>query len=480
MSFVEVDKAGLASVLARRGVEFVIYELLQNAFDEDGVTKVTVIIEDLGRGWAAVQVEDDSPFGFRDLSHAYTLFAESYKKGTAVKRGRYNMGDKLVVALCRRATITTTSGRVVWEGNERHRDSRSKTERGSVFVGELKADREGQAKMHEAVRTVFCPEHIELMLNGEPVPNRKPVKVVSDVNLPTEIGEELRRTRRNTTLTLYPVEPGGVARIYEMGIPVVEIECAWSIDVGQKVPLNMDRDNVTPSFLREARAKALNAMHEELPPEHAAAPWVSEALGSKEIEDDAVRAIVVARHGDKAVIADPSDREAEGLSSMRGFQVIHGGSYSGAQWDRIKAAAALLPAGQVNPSPKPFHIGGEPLKTLPRSEWNVAHECLASYAQALARDLLQSSVEVTLANDREWRFGGAYRRGHLTISIVGRSHWFSNGLHSFRDHIVEIDRLLIHEYAHHNVSNHLSEEFHEECCKLGARLAAALRAGKLS
>lgn len=479
MSFVEVDKAGLANVLARRGPEFVIYELLQNAFDEDGVTEVGVEIEDLGHGFARVVVTDDAPFGFANLSHAYTLFAESYKKGTVVKRGRYNMGDKLVVALCRRASIVTTSGAVIWEG-EKRRSGRERTERGSVFTGELKANAEAQQKMRAAVQAVVCPGRIELKLNGEPVRQRAVLKTLENVSLPTEIGEDLRRTRRATTLALYAVPSGGQARIYEMGIPVVEIDCAWDVDVGQKVPLNMDRDNVTPAFLREVRAKVLNEMHQELPAEHAAAPWVSEALGSKEIEPDAVRAVIVARHGDKAVIADPSDREAEGLSAMRGFQVIHGGVYSKDQWAKIREAGALLPAGQVNPSPKPFHVGGEPLKTLPESEWNDAHHALVSYARAVARELLKRSVEVTLANDRGWGFSGAYGRGRLTISIVGRNGWFGNGVFGFREHLAEIDRLLIHEYAHETVSNHLSEEFHEECCKLGAQLAQALRSGKLS
>jgi predicted metal-dependent hydrolase len=33
-----------------------------------------------------------------------------------------------------------------------------------------------------------------------------------------------------------------------------------------------------------------------------------------------------------------------------------------------------------------------------------------------------------------------------------------------------IDELLIHELAHLTVSDHLSDAFHTECCRLGARL----------
>lgn len=37
-------------------------------------------------------VVDDAPLGFANLSHAYTIFAESKKKGDPGKRGRFNMG----------------------------------------------------------------------------------------------------------------------------------------------------------------------------------------------------------------------------------------------------------------------------------------------------------------------------------------------------------------------------------------------------
>jgi hypothetical protein len=38
----EVDRQGLARLLERKGKEFVLYELVQNAWDEPGVRLVTV------------------------------------------------------------------------------------------------------------------------------------------------------------------------------------------------------------------------------------------------------------------------------------------------------------------------------------------------------------------------------------------------------------------------------------------------------
>ena len=57
----EVDKQGLAKILERKGKEFVVFELLQNSWDEPGVTKVGVSLEYRGRNKARLVVEDDAP-----------------------------------------------------------------------------------------------------------------------------------------------------------------------------------------------------------------------------------------------------------------------------------------------------------------------------------------------------------------------------------------------------------------------------------
>ena len=52
----EVDKAGLGRVLARRGIEFAALELIQNAFDEAGVSSVFVRLDRAGRGKHTLKV----------------------------------------------------------------------------------------------------------------------------------------------------------------------------------------------------------------------------------------------------------------------------------------------------------------------------------------------------------------------------------------------------------------------------------------
>ncbi len=95
-SWFEVDKNGLAKILERKGKVFAFYELISNAWDTNA-TEVKVIAVSVGRGKVQLTVEDDDPQGFAFLSHAFTLFAESSKKGDAELRGRFNLGEKVRV-----------------------------------------------------------------------------------------------------------------------------------------------------------------------------------------------------------------------------------------------------------------------------------------------------------------------------------------------------------------------------------------------
>ena len=50
----EVDKDGLAQILERKGKEFALFELVQNAWDEPGVAHVCIDLSPSGRGKARV------------------------------------------------------------------------------------------------------------------------------------------------------------------------------------------------------------------------------------------------------------------------------------------------------------------------------------------------------------------------------------------------------------------------------------------
>ncbi len=115
----DVDRVGLGRQAEQHSKGRLIGELVQNALDEVGVTTINITLASVpGRPLADLTVADDSPEGFKDLSHAYTLFANSYKRDNPEQRGQYNFGEKLVLAVCDGASISTTTGTVVFDPTE--------------------------------------------------------------------------------------------------------------------------------------------------------------------------------------------------------------------------------------------------------------------------------------------------------------------------------------------------------------------------
>lgn len=466
----EVDKEGLARLLKRRGIEFAVFELIQNAWDElstEVLVSLTFEKKAHGRGFCLLTVEDDNPNGFDDLRHAFTLFADSKKKTDPEKRGRFNLGEKLVLALAEKATIATTTGTVLFKGTGRSLTHDCRVTGSEVSVL-LPMSMEERDRVCREVDRLIPPPEIMTIFNGVPLKHREIVAEFK-VALQTDVADAegyLRRTTRTTAVRVYEPREGEVGTLYELGIPVVETGDRWHYDVQQKVPLNLDRDNVPPSYLRTLRTFAFNALHEKTTAEDCNAAWVRDALTDERVTEEAVKSAVEQRFGKKVVAFDPSDPEANKLAMSKGYTVVYGKQMSKAEWGNVKKAGLISPAGVVTPSPKPFSEDGVPLKLMSEENWTKGMREVAAYARQLAKALLGTDIKVRIANDFGWHFGAAYGLGSpltLNYARLGK-HFFENGI---TDEVVE---LLIHEFGHHYSSDHLSSEYHKALCRLGAKI----------
>lgn len=462
----EVDKDGLARLLERRGKSWVVFELIQNSWDEGGATRVDVTLAPvMGRPLAQLKVEDDSPEGFRDLTHAYTLFAESYKKGNVKQRGRFNLGEKLVLALCESADIVSTRGGVRFTQDGRQ-SLRRRRERGTVFEAVIRMTREELARVERDVLLLIPPSATVTTFNGQRITNREPVASTAG-ELTTEVAGldgVLRRLKRVAPVLCYRVEEGEVGTVYEMGIPVAETDDGFHVNIGQKVPLNMERDALPESYLRDVRALILNATAHLLNPEESAKPWVGDALADKSVSPEAVRQVVTLRYGENRVGYDPSDTEANRRAVAEGHVIIHGGAFSAEQWENIKGAGAVTPAGQKFPTPKPFGPNGEPLQTLPLDDWTADHLNFAEFARRMSEVTIRRAVTVQFVLNEMWNSAGAF--GPDCVLYVSNARF----LETVGKAEQALD-FLTHEFGHVEGDDHLSTKYHGWLTKIAARLA---------
>ena len=475
----DVDRDGLAKLCERRGRGFVVHEVLANALDT-GAKHIHVLIRALPGGRTAeFMVTDDDPDGFADLTEAYTLFAESRRKGFAEKRGRFGLGEKLVLALCREATISSTKGAVRFDRDGRHA-IRDRRQSGSAFSAIVTAGPSEVDDMIRAARAVLIPEDVAVSLStsqgdaGEALPYRWPMRVV-EATLQTEIADDkgvLRRSERKAKIEIHEPAPGEKAAIYEMGVPVVETGDRWSANVLQKVPLTVERDNVLPSYLRDIRAVVLNAMAAHLTPDDASESWVAAAIEDEVILPEAVKLALTARFGEKRVVSDPSDREAEYRAKGAGYTVIPPGAFSKAAWQNVRAAQGALPAGRLFPTQRDGAADSEhgPRSTIPEADWTDGMRAVQCHVVALGERILGKKVAVAISNDGQWNVLATWSKAFALLTFnaaqLGKK-WFD-----CRNRRA-INELILHEFAHDAAGgeNHLADAYHDAAFHLGAELA---------
>lgn len=460
MTWFDVSKDGLSKIVVRRGSHWILGELLQNAWDAPGVSKVVVNVTPVGRNRTEIVVEDDSPVGFDDLSHAFTLFAESGKKADPSLRGRFNLGEKLVLALCDEAEIVTTKGTVSFspKGRRRLRHARA---RGTSFRGVLRLNSVQAEEAIRAVRRFITPDGVTTIVNGVELRRRVPLMRFSCV-LPTEIADEegvLKRTRRKVEVSLYRPPAGESGTVFEMGIPVSETGDLFDVDIGQKVPLSLERDTLLPSFLRDLRVAIVNNALDLIDDSELASEWVGEALGAEGIDLDAVGKIITRRFGQQVVSFDVRDREANDRAVSAGYVVLHGRSFSKAQWANVKASGIVKPAGRVMPTHNAFGRNRrEPEYVTP----TPAMRRFAAFVKELARAI--ADVEIDVEFLKSFNAIAAYggRMMVFNVSYLG-SEWFEGPLRP------EQTSVVIHELAHEFELNHLSSRYHDALTRLAGK-----------
>ena len=315
--------------------------------------------------------------------------------------------------------------------------------------------------MVAAVKLVIAP--IRTFFNGVEVPTRQILHEFT-TTLATEIADEngiCRSRQHKPAVRLYRLLEGEKPMLYEMGMPVVEIDGKWHVDVQQKVPLNIERDNVTPSYLRAVRVAIVNEMKDFLSEEDAAAAWVADALAS-EINPTAVETVIKKRFGEKAVLYDGSDIGSNRECAAKDIPVIQRRTFTPEQ--RANVSKVLQKAGDVCPTDKYFNY-----EVIPPDQLTAPQARFKKFILEVAPLMLDHKLEeVEFIGDDD-------------LDIYGCTKWLKTERYVFTVNVAFHDvedwrrnyDLLIHELAHHAVqrNDHLFEEFWRATSDMGARLA---------
>ena len=465
MGWFEVDKGGLRQLLEGKDKSFILRELIQNSWDEPDVTQCKVTLFKIrGKRIARLRVEDDAPEGFYDLTHAFTLFANTRKRKDVKKRGRFNLGEKQVLAMCREAKITTTTGGVEFLENGKKKMLRKRRESGSVFEAKIPMTDAEYRNCCHAVKTFIPPIGMETIFNEEEIEVRT-VKAVVEATLQTEFENEkgeYRTTRRKTLIEIYEPREDEKAMIYEMGLPIIETGDKWHYNILQRVPMTADRDNVKPAFLQDVRAEVANAMRDEIEEDDAGSPWVRDAASDDRIKPETVNRIADKRWGEKRVVCAPGDSHGREQALARGYHIVAPGEMSAEEWEHMREADAVPAASKL--FPQEFVNG----KEIPESKWTEGQHTIANLARFISKQALGFEVTVRIVESPKATVAAQYGNKCLTFNLskLGK-RWFVYKDGSNWERVIE---LIIHELGH-QYGSHLTQQYYDGLCKIGTKLA---------
>jgi hypothetical protein len=318
------------------------------------------------------------------------------------------------------------------------------------------------------------PAGISVGINLRNLPARKmqgsfhcklPTRILGSDGMPAP-------STRETIVKVWEVLEGEDAHIYELGIPVVSFApqdgMKWHVDVGQKVPLNKDRDNVTPAFKSLLLVEVLNHLHEQVMKEDVTANWVVEAASQPQATKEATQHVLDEAYGKNRVAASVTDPEANNKAVANGYTVIPSRGMTPGMRENAKVFGLLPVSHDLFRTPKPFSNdpNAPPVEVIDENEWSGGMKGVAAYSKFLARELMGRDIVVYHVKELGEGSRAAYGpSGILYFSLkgLGRS-WFMPPEEE------KVDALVVHEFGHEYEANHLSEQYHKALCKLAARL----------
>ena len=434
----EISAEGMKLLHQNRPLWQLVKELVANAWDEPTADTCWVDISH-DAGIITVEVTDNGQ-GFSDISDAYTLMAPSAKTTNAQMRGRFNIGEKEIISISHHAEVRTGNKLISFppEGGFIVSDSVN-GETSIICHIEVDPEDAGRivAETVEALQLFLSPLGQNYYVNGRGMGKRIPARSTR-ANLPTILatgpGEPLKMIPNSgTDIDIYDVRPA-TGRIFEMGIPIQEVDMPFDVNIMQKVPMPPNRDVVSSSYLQDVYAEVLKVTS-DLDIDFGEA-WVTKAVEDTRTPNNVVKVVMDNKLGSNAMLYT-NDRQANEDAFDHGKNLIAPTSLSKAERERYRDV------GLGSASMYTREAGGADATPYRRANVTTEMEDVASMAKTLAKRLLDRTITVEFVSDPKFGASADYGSGHMRFDV------FSLGVQWFElSNETEQIELIMHELAH--------------------------------
>ena len=353
-----VSESGMRELNSSREPWDLVKELIQNAWDEVPLaTECRVIVKPQPDGSTTlVTVEDDGP-GFSDIADAYTLMGHTKKRLNPTQRGRFNIGEKDVISVAIKAVIETAHKTVTFPPDGSRTVADNSRRQGTLVSVLMPWNPDQSRELVDRLQRFRCTNKCRLFVNDREVPPR-PAAEIRSISLPTvkqDGPNQPMRTQPRTTEIHLIEPPAGSSEqwLYEMGIPVLTIDCPWDVDVMQKIPMSQQRDAASEAYLNRIYAEVLNAGHQRLEPDEFGAQWVKRAIEHPQVTSPALKATLKGRYGSDRVVFKTLDGDANARADQAGYGVADPGGLSKKEIGAFRKHAGVKDSDVVFPTPPP-------------------------------------------------------------------------------------------------------------------------------
>ena len=457
-----VDTLGMRQLHQNRQPEQLVKELVQNVFDE-AATRCSVRVQ-VEKDGVRVVVEDDGP-GFRDIRDAYTLMGDTPKRMDPERRGRFNMGEKEILSIALWASIETTGTTVEFPETGGRLLRKNRRQRGTRVTAMMPWGEEEAERLTRRIRMIRPPGEMDYRVNRKQVQREKELRIHS-VILNTIIqetpGSPMRPTQRRTDIHILPAREG-TGWIYEMGIPIQEVELSYSVDVMQKVPMPPNRDTVSESYLKKIYTEVLNAMHGEMEPEQFSENWVRIGVENQGIREEPVKSVIRNRYGEK-VVTWSSNTDSNMKATDAGYDVLHPRSLGKDEINNMRKLGGMRSAHEM------FGKDDDPDRMV--EPGNPVRDAFADWVKRLGK-MAGKEVSPVFIHEKS-------RTMACCTMNTDNPEMRLNTLHLDEDFLQGRGRkqleLVIHELGHADTSGAMSHgpRWGEACSRVGSMIAMGM------
>ena len=250
-----------------------------------------------------------------------------------------------------------------------------------------------------------------------------------------------------------------------MGFPVVELPGPYDVNVCQKVPLNMDRNNVPPAYRRDIICLALDTMIHELDEGDVNEAWVTEAISYPDLisEETMDRVMELKFDGQRLVAAGPNTESNNAAVADGNTTLITPGVLPQATRASLRNRGVLPTSTTLHP---PAEMPNE--ADVQIEDLGPVQEVVARLSKFIGRVACEiEDLDVRFFTNPDSNCVARYSKSKTRVEYC----WNECGPDTeyFADHRM-ID-LIIHELAHEFEGNHLTTKYHDALSMIGAKLA---------